>query len=924
VDYTVIAGEGVLSNTVTATNEGGTDTSTGTDESITASVLSLEKAPAYGQPLIVKMGDKITYTITIRNNGTVTSLQDVLIEEELAGEWSEARGFDLPSSVQPDNSLRIAVIKPGVSLKVNFTTVAGKGTLTNTVRGTSSGGPEEASDSSIKGGILDISKAPKTGQPLVVQTGEPIVYTVTIRNLSATTELTGVTVTEDIPGGMTGGTWSNAVGFTLPNGEATLTVDYTVAATEGTNHNTVSATDDGGGDTPNTDSGSDDSFNGGILDVSKAPAADQALTVQKGDKVTYTITIRNLATDSDDKLSDVKVIEQMSGGTWSNPVGFNLDNAKQLDGSLLISEISGADTLTVDYSVTADEGVLMNTVTVEGESDDGSNGDEDSDDSITASIIALSKEPAAGQPRAVKEGDEVTFHITATNTGTTELDEVTVFEGMPGTWSNYPEEATVNGWTLSVPALAEDEELSADYTVTAGEGPLVNVIGTADYDGYGPNSAVALNFEVMAGTLFIDKTVAAQQPTSVRAGDPVTYRITIRNTATSELMNAPEVLITEQTSGGTWSDAQGFDLPGADSEGQLKKDSFVIEEVPFGSEWTVDYTVAAGEGQLHNGVSIANYNGTGTDTDTGSDDSVTAGVLSVEKLPAAGQPLNVEKGDAVVYTIRIHNAGTTHTATNVAVVESMEGKWSDAIDFDLGAAQQQDGSLLIPEVAPGATLSVNYTVVAGVGTIANTVSIADGGGGGSDTGTSTNTDVFAGSLAVDKALAPGQAAQVKKGDPVAYHISLRNIGSGPLSDVLVSEDLAGSWSNATGFDLASAKQADGKLLIANIAANSTLTVDFTIKASEGTITNTVSAQDNNGSGNNGDSGKNSDASGTPDPGPGPGPGPEPDPSPSPTPKPLLPASGDVAGPLQAALALALLALAATSIALSRRFRRQRK
>jgi hypothetical protein len=228
----------------------------------------------------------------------------------------------------------------------------------------------------------------------------------------------------------------------------------------------------------------------------------------------------------------------------------------------------------------------------------------------------------------------------------------------------------------------------------------------------------------------------------------------------------------------------------------------------------------------------------------------------------------------------------------------MEGFWSNTDGFDLATSEQPDGSLLIAHVEPGATLTVDYTVVAGVGTIVNTVTVADGGGSGGDTGTSTNTDVLAGSLRLDKAPAAGQPTSVRTGDTVVYTITLHNIGTAALSDVLVTEGMAGAWSDAVGFDLAAALQPDGNLLIATIPAGATLTADYTVVASKGTLSNTVVAIDD--SGNNGDTATNTSVTANGD-----------------RPSPLTP-TGDSTGLLFALLAAWLLACGLACLISARR------
>ncbi|MDR1183949.1 MAG: DUF11 domain-containing protein, partial [Coriobacteriales bacterium] len=647
VNYQIVAEAGTLANTVTATDGGGggggnTDTDTNTD--VHAGSLEITKKPAVGQPGIVKMGDPVTYTITIRNLGTqaTDALTDVSIVENMPGTWSDALGFDLGAALQPgDNSLLIDTILPGRTCTVNYTVIAGEGTIANTVTGTSDGGGGGDTDTNtdITGGVLDISKAPATGQPLLVETGDPVTYTITIKNLGTATTLLDVLISE--AAGMPGGTWSNAVGFTLPgsdaNGEltadsfiipsvdagATLTVDYTVDAGEGTLVNTVTGTDGGGGG-PNTDTGTNTDIHAGILDVHKAPAAGQALTVETGDPVTYTITIRNLGENAGDDLSDVLVSEAagMPGGTWSNAVGFTLPgadaNGELVADSFIIPTVATGATLTVGYTVAATGGTLSNTVTVKDDGGTGGNGDTDTNTDVTANVLAISKALAAGQSSVVKMGDTVTYTISAANSGTTALTNVSIDEYMTGTWSNASTGITLpsSGTNLTVPSIGAGETFTVDYTVIADASILVNTVSAFDDEFH---FDVDTNGIASAGTLGVSKRPADGQPLVVKKGDPVVYTITIHNTFMGT--DLYDVLVTEGMGGGTWSNAVGFALPGADANGSLTADSFIIPTVAADATLTVDYTVAATEGVVTNTITVANDGGNGgyTDTDTNID-----------------------------------------------------------------------------------------------------------------------------------------------------------------------------------------------------------------------------------------------------------------------------------------------------------------
>jgi uncharacterized repeat protein (TIGR01451 family) len=268
--------------------------------------------------------------------------------------------------------------------------------------------------------------------------------------------------------------------------------------------------------------------------------------------------------------------------------------------------------------------------------------------------------------------------------------------------------------------------------MAAGEGQIENTVVATSSDG---QTAMWTDNNYRGGVLHVSKAPAAGQPLFVKKGDPVTYTITINNTGASTVPT--NVLVSEGVSGGTWSGAQGFTLPGANADGQLKADSFRLDSIAAGATLTVDYTMLAGEGVLANNVTVAD-GGYNNDTDTNT--YITAGVLRVDKAPAQGQPLIVYPGSRVAYNITIANIGSVTTLEDVLISETMAGIWSQAVGFDLAAAKQPNGSLLIDSIAPATTLSVRYTVVADSGQLQNKVVATNGDG--NDSSTFINTSVM--------------------------------------------------------------------------------------------------------------------------------------------------------------------------------------
>ncbi|MDR1013540.1 MAG: InlB B-repeat-containing protein [Coriobacteriales bacterium] len=276
----------------------------------------------------------------------------------------------------------------------------------------------------------------------------------------------------------------------------------------------------------------------------------------------------------------------------------------------------------------------------------------------TGGVLAIAKAPAEDQALNVHEGDRVAYTITVSNTGSGALTDVTVTEGMAGTWSDASgfdlADARQDDNSLHFATVPAKSTWTATYTVIADKGTLAsdgetlsNTVTATTTDGNTPGTpgtpVSATNTDVKVhkdkGVLDVEKAPAADQPLDVEAGDEVTYTITVSNTFARDL---DEVTVTEGMAGGVWSNAVGFTLPDADDDGMLAADSFTLGFLPIGARWTVDYTVAVGEGTIHNTVTATDTGGdkdSATNSDiiaTGDEQPPPAPVPTPASLPASG------------------------------------------------------------------------------------------------------------------------------------------------------------------------------------------------------------------------------------------------------------------------------------------------
>ena len=266
----------------------------------------------------VQVGNEITYTIEVKNNG-YTTLSNVVVQDSLWTADTEltARGDVTGEYDATEGKYYIETLEPGDTLTITYTvTPTTAGPLTNEVTVTSDDLPDgdEPSDQVT----VDVTE-PETGEPSLTvektadvtsfQVGNEITYTIEVKNSGYTT-LSNVVVQDSLwtadteltaRGDVTGeydATEGKYYIETLEPGD-TLTITYTVTPTTAgplTNEVTVTSDDLPDGDEPSDQVTVDVTEPETVPDpdsdivVTKTPDQD---TAQVGDTITWAITVTN-------------------------------------------------------------------------------------------------------------------------------------------------------------------------------------------------------------------------------------------------------------------------------------------------------------------------------------------------------------------------------------------------------------------------------------------------------------------------------------------------------------------------------------------------------------------------------------------------------------------------------------------------------
>ncbi|MFE0022960.1 GEVED domain-containing protein [Amycolatopsis sp. NPDC059021] len=691
---------------------GSTDPKCGT----TTPLSGMEIAKQVDRP-DAKPGDKVTYTVTVRNTGQTVQTGATFTDDLSKVIDDAAFGNDQKASIGSVNYAAprltwVGDLPVGATATITYSVtvnnpVTGDHKLTNVVTSDTPGGncppgstdPKCGTTTPIAG--LDIAKVAdkKDAKP-----GDKVTYTVTVRNTGQTVQ-TGATFTDDLSKVIDDATYNNdqnaSIGAAtyvapkltwtgdLPVG-ATATITYSVTVNNPVKGdfklaNVVTS------DTPgnNCPPGSTDPKCGTTTPLSGmeiTKVADKK-DAKPGDKVTYTVTVKNTgqtvqtgATFTDD-LS--KVIDD---ATYNNDAAATAGTTTYAVPKLTwVGDLPVGVTATVTYSVTVNNPVkgdhkLANVITSDTPGNNCPPGSTDPKCGTTTPLpgLALAKKASATE---AKPGDKVTYTITAANTGQTELKGATFTDDMTGVLDDaaYNNNAAADTGTTSyaAPKLTWTGDLpvgataTITYTVTVGNPPtgdlkLGNVVGSttpgnncpvpmpgrADAADVDPNCSATVLVPRLALSKKADKTDA-------KPGDTVTYTVTVANTGRTDLKGAT---FTDDLTGVLGNATFGDDAKAtAGSVTYTAPKLTWTGDLPIGASATVTYSVKvkavpSGDFTLRNAVGSDTP---GSTCPPGSKDPKCGTTTPIAGV-AIAKTVNTKQaaaGDVVTYQVTVRNTG---------------------------------------------------------------------------------------------------------------------------------------------------------------------------------------------------------------------------------------------------------------------------
>ncbi|MBW4716800.1 DUF11 domain-containing protein [Saccharothrix sp. SC076] len=553
--------------------------------------------------------------------------------------------------------------------------------------------------------------------------------------------------------------------------------------------------------------------------VEVAKTADRQ-DARPGDKVTYTVTVRNTGTGP---ATGVPLTDDLSGvlddAAYNDDAAVTGSDARPaFDGRRLTwtGDVAAGAIVTITYSVTvgtppAGDKNLRNSVTVP---DSGCAGGCVTD--VPVAVLRLKK---VADPAEPKPGGKTTYTITATNDGKAAWRGATITDDLTGVVDDAAyggDVAASTGTAAYDPAtrkitwtgdVAAGASVTITFSATAGSPPagdkrLVNVV-------VGPNGSNCPEGSTAADCrtdqpikgLVIHK---AAEPATARPGDTVGYAITVRNVGGVAYSGAA---VTDDLTG-VLDDADYGDDASATAgrvsfEAGAKKLTWT-GDVGVDQTVTINFTVKvksppAGDSSLKNVVTGPDDSTCPAASPCGTETPV--GAITVRKVADKAEAV---AGDRVTYTVTVTNTGgsdypgASFTDDLTGVLD--DASWDDRVTAERGVAAFDAGTRRLTwtgDVAAGAAVLVTYSVTVGSPPAGDKVlrNAVEGAGCrtpalftrvGADAACGAETPIR--SLTIGKSASPGPA--VAPGDVVQYEFTVHNTGAVPYDEAVVTDDLS--------------------------------------------------------------------------------------------------------------------------------------
>ncbi|WHT19325.1 hypothetical protein N8J89_40635 [Crossiella sp. CA-258035] len=543
----------------------------------------------------------------------------------------------------------------------------------------------------------------KTADPKVAHEGDQVTYTIKVTNPSGATASNVRVADPKFPD------CTRVLGTVAGNRSETFTCTGTAPADDVTNTATVTGTSSLGDPLEGTASATVDVIHPAITLTKEADKP----AYRTGDTVTFTLTVTN---SGDVPLTRLRVADAKVPDCARNLPGVLAPGAKR----------------TFTCTATAPVADNVNAATASGTDSLGKQveGSDEAPVPIVRPGIALTK---TADPSTIRAGDETTFTITVTNTGDAPLNPVRITDDRTPACAR----------TLSGPLAAGAKQT---FTCTARLSETTTNTATAtgsDASRQDVSATAQATVTVLKPALTIEKTAF---PSTVRAGDTVTFTIKVSNSGDSELT---EVAVTDP---------------------KLAACARTFARLAAGASETYTCSTTLTEDQV-NTATVTGKPPVGPPV-TATDDAAVDVVHPAIEVTKTADPNVVRVGDQVTFTVLVRNTGDA-PLTNVVVTDPAAPACAATIPLLAAGAEQK---LTCVVTAPREDFA-NTVTATGTPPVGPPVTDED----------TARVDVQHPAVEITKDAKP---AQVRPGEQVTFTLTVRNTGDVELTDVRVADPVA--------------------------------------------------------------------------------------------------------------------------------------
>jgi uncharacterized repeat protein (TIGR01451 family) len=784
-------------------------------------------------PISPRVGDVVTYTLQIYNNGPADATNVVVndvIPNGLTYTGSTSGSYNSTTKTWTSTLPFLGVgesktvyIEARVDLQ---TTIENTGVISSLDQ--TDPVPANNQDKvtiNPVGQYADISVEKSVDKP-AVNLGENVTFTITVRN-NGLNNATGVTVSDALPGSMTfisatpsGGTYSSTTGVwnigSLAVGQ-TQTMKIVANATQnGTTTNIALVTGSSLPDPITSNNMSQATVCAGSACTSQV--ADVAITKsvskispQVGEVITYTLEIKNNGpfTATNVLVSDVIPAGLTYTGATDGTYDGNTRTWSKTIASLGVGEIKR---IYIEAKVLQSGSILNSARIVRlDQTDPVSTNNESSVTINPATPEADIKVEKYVDKTVANIGDNITFTIVATNLGPQNATNIVISDPLPAGVTFINANATLgtysNGqWTIPALAVGESRTLTIVANLSSSISGGTQVVNTARRVSSSPNDPNAANDEasvkVCAGTgcaasfadVGIRKSVSNASP---NVGDKVSFTIEVYNNGPQDATNIRVSDIIP--SGMTYLTATGGSL---NSTAPARWEN-TISLLRVGER--VYYTIDMRANQVTPIVNTARVDGL-TQTDpisANNESSVTVNPISAADLSVTKtvNKLVTNIGDQVTFTVTVRNDGPNSTnnvtlqdllpaGLSLGQVSTSKGAYSNGV-WTVGSLSRNETATM--SMAATVTTNGSFKNVAQVATSSQPDPDSTPGNSDPDEDDQSSVTICAGSgcggtqyvdIAVTKSV---DKSSVNVGDVMTYNVTVRNNGPAPATGVVVSD-----------------------------------------------------------------------------------------------------------------------------------------